>query len=167
MQQAFRPPVTVRAARPEDAPALRAVLWATYESTWRPQLTAARDAQFRASGRTAQYVRSRGHLFRVAECEGVVAGFVDWVDDFIDALHVLPAWQGRGVGRALLAHAEAALRAAGHERVRLETDSFNTQALGFYTACGYATLATYPDEEWDCGLTTVLMGKPLVQPGAA
>ena len=152
---------SLRPSRPDDLPALNAVLWATYESTWKPQLTADKDARFRASGRTAQYVQSRGHLVWVAECDGVVAGFVDRVDDFIGALHVLPAWQGRGVGRALLAHAEQAMRADGHAQVRLETDSFNTQALGFYTAQGYATLDTYPDEEWDCGLTTVLMGKPL------
>ena len=152
---------SLRPSRPDDLPALNAVLWATYESTWKPQLTADKDARFRASGRTAQYVQSRGHLFWVAECAGGVAGFVDRVDDFIGARPVLPAWQGRGVGRALLAHAEQAMRADGHAQVRLETDSFNTQALGLYTAQGYATLDTYPDEEWDCGLTTVLMGKPL------
>src|SRR5256885_1280586 len=95
--------LTLRPSRPDDLPALNAVLWATYDSTWKPQLTADKHAQFCASGKTAQYVQSRGHLFWVAECDGVVAGFVDWVDDFIGALHVLPAWQGRGVGRALLA----------------------------------------------------------------
>src|SRR5258708_16461923 len=66
--------LTLRPSRPDDLPALNAVLWATYDSTWKPQLTADKHAQFCASGKTAQYVQSRGHLFWVAECDGVVAG---------------------------------------------------------------------------------------------
>jgi ribosomal protein S18 acetylase RimI-like enzyme len=163
---AILPTPLLRPAGPGDAAALNAILWATYESTWRPQLSADRDAQLRASGSTARYVQSRLAHFQVAECDGTLAGFVDWEGDFIDALHVLPRWQGRGVGRALLAHAEAAMRTAGRAQARLETDTFNTQALGFYSGQGYAQLATYPDEEWDSGLTTVLMAKALLPGGS-
>ena len=72
-----------------------------------------------------------------------------------------PALQRRGVGAALLALAEAGMRADGHAQARLETDTFNTQSRAFYRKHGYAEVDTYPDEEWDSGFTTVLLVKPL------
>lgn len=152
---------TLRQAAPGDAQALRAILWATYDSTWKPEITPAKHAQICAQDKPASYVQARGALFWLAEYEGVVAAMVDWEDDFVHALHVLPAFQGRGLGRALLQHAEAAMRAAGHAKVRLETDTFNQAAIGFYERQGYQCEATYPDEEWESGLTTVLMTKLL------
>lgn len=151
----------LRQAVPADAQALHAILWATYESTWKPEVTAAKHAQICAQDKPAAYVQARGALFWLAECDGVVAAMVDWEDDFVHALHVLPGFQGRGLGQALLVHAEAAMRAAGHGKVRLETDSFNRSAIGFYERHGYQCEATYPDEEWESGLTTVLMSKTL------
>ncbi|WP_034387784.1 GNAT family N-acetyltransferase [Comamonas composti] len=155
------PSPVLRQARPEDAQALRAILWATYETTWKPEITAAKHAKICAEDNPARYVKARGELFWLAECDGVVAAMLDWEDDFVHALHVLPAFQGKGLGRALLAHAEAAMRAAGHGKARLETDTFNQAAIGFYERNGYQCEATYPDEEWESGLTTVLMTKPL------
>lgn len=151
----------IRPARPEDAVLLEDLLMRTYESTWMPEMTAERDQQFRASGKTAQYVSARGSLFMVCEIDGVLAGMADWENDFIWALHVHPARQGRGVGGALLAWMEAAIHDAGFARVRLETDSFNMRSRQFYGKHGYAEIDTYPDEEWDSGFTTVLLEKPL------
>lgn len=151
----------IRPARPEDAVLLEDLLMRTYESTWMPEMTAQRDRQFRASGKTAQYVRIRGNLFMVCEIDGALAGMADWENDFIWALHVHPARQGQGVGGALLAWMEAAIRAAGFARARLETDSFNTRSRQFYGKHGYAEIDTYPDEEWDSGFTTILLEKPL------
>ncbi|WP_175206765.1 GNAT family N-acetyltransferase [Achromobacter anxifer] len=155
LQQKF----LIRPARPEDAPLLEDVLMRTYEGTWMPEMTAERDRQFRASGKTTQYVRTRGQLFLVCEVDGVLAGMADWENDFIWALHVHPARQGLGVGGALLACAEAAIRGAGFGRARLETDSFNQRSRQFYGKHGYAEIDTYPDEEWDSGFTTILMEK--------
>jgi 1-acyl-sn-glycerol-3-phosphate acyltransferase len=151
----------LRQAAQTDAQALRAILWATYETTWKPEVTAAKHAQICEQDKPAAYVQSRGDLFWLAECDGVVAAMVDWEDDFVHALHVLPSFQGRGLGQALLQHAEAAMRAAGHAKARLETDTFNQAAIGFYERHGYQCEATYPDEEWESGLTTVLMTKAL------
>ena len=44
----------------------------------------------------------------VAELEGQVAGFVAAVTGWLEHLYVDPAAQGRGVGSALFAHAQAA-----------------------------------------------------------
>ena len=86
---------------------------------------------------------------------------VDWEGNFIWALHVQPDMQRRGVGAALLALAEAAMRQAGVREARLETDDFNVRSRAFYARNGYQEIDTYPDEEWDSGFTTVLLSKRL------
>ncbi|HEY9275395.1 GNAT family N-acetyltransferase [Achromobacter sp.] len=152
----------IRPTRPEDAAFLEDLLMRTYEGTWMPEMTAERDRQFRASGKTAEYVRTRGNLFMVCEIDGMPAGMADWENDFIWALHVHPARQGQGVGGALLAWMEAAIRDAGFGRARLETDSFNKRSRQFYGKHGYVEIDTYPDEEWDSGFMTILLEKPLL-----
>ncbi len=52
-------------------------------------------------------------------------------------LYVVPAARGRGVGGELLAAAEAALAAAGAERVVLEAVAGNEVARRFYEERGY------------------------------
>lgn len=102
-----------------------------------------------------------GAEFIVAEADSDILGMVHWDGDFIHALHVRPGAQRRGVGRALIAHAEAAIAAAGHARVRLETDTFNAQSRAFYAGLGYREIDAYPDQAWDSGLTTLRLEKTL------
>lgn len=154
-------PLMIRTARPDDAAALEDVLTRTYQGTWQPQMTPEKYRYFLDSGKIPRYVAERGARFHVCEVEGRVAGMVDWEQNFIWALHVHPDLQRRGVGAALLAVAEAGMRADGHGEARLETDTFNTQSRAFYGKHGYAEVDTYPDEEWDSGFTTVLLVKPL------
>ena len=151
----------LRQARPDDASALRAILRDTYESTWRPQLAGAAIQAFEDEDRPAAYVGERGHLFRVAEVDGEVVGFVDWDGDFINALHVRATHARQGVGRRLMDLAEAAIAAAGHAQTRLETDTFNQRSQAFYAARGYVEVDRYPDHEWNSGLTTLLLVKAL------
>jgi ribosomal protein S18 acetylase RimI-like enzyme len=153
--------ITLRRARPDDGAALKAILYDTFESTWRPQLSAAAAEAFRAEDRPAVYVTARGLEFWVAERAGEVVGFVDWETDFVNALHVCAAHARTGVGARLMDHAEAAIAAAGHKAVRLETDTFNARSQAFYAKRGYREVERYPDEEWDNGLTTLLLEKTL------
>jgi ribosomal protein S18 acetylase RimI-like enzyme len=154
-------PILVRPARASDAPALRAILHDTFESTWRPQVTPAAAQAFRDEGRPAAYVAARGLQFWVAERAGEVVGFVDWQDDFVNALHVRSAHARSGVGARLMDHAEAEIARAGFAAARLETDTFNTRSQAFYAARDYREAERYPDEEWNSGLTTLLLVKPL------
>ncbi|MBB4867351.1 ribosomal protein S18 acetylase RimI-like enzyme [Pseudomonas nitritireducens] len=154
-------PLLIRDAEPADADAILRILGETYEATWKPALSSEAIARFESSAHTAIYVRERLAHFSVACIAGEVVGLLDWRDDFIDALHVSPRHQRLGIGAALLCHAEAAIAAAGHVRVRLETDTFNQQARAFYGKQGYVEIDFYPDEEWHSGFTTVLMSKPL------
>ncbi len=150
-------PISIRRAGPADAEAILRILGETYEATWKPALSAEAIARFEASAHTAAYVRERLAHFQVA----CIVGLLDWRDDFIDALHVSPGQQRRGIGAVLLDHAEQKIRAAGFSQARLETDTFNHQARAFYGKHGYAEVDFYPDEEWHSGFTTVLMIKPL------
>ena len=154
--------ILIRPARADDAEALKVILRDTFESTWGPQLTPEVRAMFVREDRPAAYVGERGALFTVAEVDGAVVGFVDRDGDFVNALHVLGDHARTGVGGRLMDHAEAAMAAAGHTQARLETDTFNTRSQAFYAKRGYREADRYPDEEWNSGLTTLLLVKPLV-----
>lgn len=154
--------ISIRRAEPADIEAILRILGETYLTTWKPQLTAQAIARFESSGHTVRYVQEYLPGIHLACLEEEVMGLIDWRDNFIDSLHVSLSHQGRGIGGALLRFAEAAIAAAGHAEVRLETDTFNQQARAFYRKHGYRELDFYPDEEWQSGLTTVLMGKPLI-----
>jgi ribosomal protein S18 acetylase RimI-like enzyme len=75
---------------------------------------------------------------RIFVCEdgnGAIAGFISICepDDFIHMLYVLPASQGRGAGKALL----AALPEWPSRRYRLKCLVKNTRALAFYRRLGF------------------------------
>jgi ribosomal protein S18 acetylase RimI-like enzyme len=90
----------------------------------------------------------------VAESDGTYAGFLYWyegrkpwyapsVDKYarISDLHILPASQGKGLGRALLRDALRRISEAGIETVFLETDEDNTRARGLYESEGFVRVA--------------------------
>jgi GNAT superfamily N-acetyltransferase len=154
-------PVLIRPATAADAPALRAILYDTFESTWLPEITPAAAQAFRDEDRPTVYVGERGHLFTVAERDGEAVGFVDWEGDFINALHVLARHARDGVGTALMEHAEAEIARASFREARLETDTFNARSQAFYAARGYREADRYSDNEWASGLTTLLLVKAL------
>lgn len=153
----------LRPAEARDIAALTDLLHETFRNTWLPQLSAAAVEAYWTGDHAARYVADTWEEFVVAEVDGRLAGFVHVRDGFIDALHVGGRFRRFGVGRALLRHVEIQTAAEGHAEIRLETDTFNTASRAFYGACGYEEIAEYPDEEWNSGLTTVLLMKRLPQ----
>ncbi len=81
-------------------------------------------------------------LFLVATLDGRLAGTVmagyDGHRGWIYSLAVAPDLRGRGVGRALMAHAEAALAALGCPKINLQVVGANAEVVGFYRALGYS-----------------------------
>ena len=67
--------------------------------------------------------------------EDEVVGFVAFREGWVDQLHVLPGWQRRGLGGALLAVAQATW-----PRLRLWTFGRNEAARRFYEARGFVAL---------------------------
>jgi ribosomal protein S18 acetylase RimI-like enzyme len=153
--------VEIRGACAGDVAGVIEVLLDTYRRTWRPQLTPGAIERIEREDRVGTYVRTSLPAFQVAVAGRRVVGMIHWRGNFVVALHVHGDVQRRGVGRALLAVAEAAIRSAGHAAARLETDSFNTRSLAFYARHGYREIGRYPDTEWDSGLTTLLLEKAL------
>jgi ribosomal protein S18 acetylase RimI-like enzyme len=79
----------------------------------------------------------RDHVY--ADCQvwgaretGVMLGFIAYREGFIDQLYVLPRAQGRGVGSALLAHAQSRV-----DKLSLWTFQRNERARRFYEARGF------------------------------
>ncbi len=79
---------------------------------------------------------------------GRAVGFVgvrrfDERDGELKRMYVDPAGRGTGAGRALAAHAVAAARAAGYERLLLDTVSWMTTAITIYAELGFVEIDAY------------------------
>ena len=94
------------------------------------------------------------HRLTVAERDGSVVGFSylgpDDEDDpatgLLNAIHLAPAEQGRGVGRALMVDALEAMRARGWRRAVLWVLARNAHALDFYRRVGWTPTGDERDE---------------------
>ncbi len=70
----------------------------------------------------------------------VVGLIVMWAKDdhfYIDNIAADPTVQGRGIGAALLNHADEAARASGHHEIRLYTNETMTENLDYYPKRGF------------------------------
>ena len=56
---------------------------------------------------------------------------------------VLPAYRGRGLGREILSRMVETLLAANYDRIGLEVETENRNALGLYLSCGFRVVTTY------------------------
>jgi ribosomal protein S18 acetylase RimI-like enzyme len=123
--------VTLRAARPDDAPAVAGI----WRRGWRDghvghvpdALVAVRtDESFdtRAAQRVGDTV--------VATVDGEVAGFIMVVGDEVEQVYVAAEHRGGGVAAALLTEAERVVAANGHDRAWLAVAVGNARARRFY-----------------------------------
>lgn len=128
----------IRPARQDDAAALCIINKYALGYDFAPEKTAVR---------LAAVLASQANRVFVAELDGKAVGLLHGADydciyapslKNILALAVLPDYQGKGVGRALIAAVEAWARECGAEGVRLVSGFNRTGAHAFYAACGYA-----------------------------
>jgi GNAT superfamily N-acetyltransferase len=78
----------------------------------------------------------------VAEVGGSVGGFTMVVNDEVEQVYVAASHRGSGVADALLADAEARIRAGGHMRAWLAVVAGNTRARRFYERRGWVDEGT-------------------------
>jgi GNAT superfamily N-acetyltransferase len=97
--------------------------------------------------RVVEALQARGRGW-VAEHDGEIVGFsmADLVESSIWALFLLPEWEGKGLGRALLDRAVAWLFDQGCTSIWLTTDPA-TRAAGFYEHVGWKRVGPAPNGE--------------------
>jgi GNAT superfamily N-acetyltransferase len=77
---------------------------------------------------------NKDETYEVAVADGQVIGFCGRTTETVKGLYVDPDWQGRGIGRAMLARAEDVLRAEGKTAIKIEA---SLSAEPFYFRAGY------------------------------
>jgi ribosomal protein S18 acetylase RimI-like enzyme len=149
--------MNIRPLLPDAIPALARLmagdpLWQRYG------VTEAGAARRLADGLAA------GATIAVAELEGAPAGFIWYVErgafnrsGYIMLIGVEPWVRGRGVGRALMEHAETVLFAGAHDVFLLVSD-FNVAAQAFYRRLGYQQVGAIPGYVVD-GVTELVFWK--------
>lgn len=83
---------------------------------------------------------------------------------YLNVLATYEAFRGKGLGSALLAHAEAIAAAAGHDSISLIAEDTHQDALRLYTAKGYRQLArrSVVKGDWDVDASEwILFTKPV------
>ena len=79
---------------------------------------------------------------------GEVVGFAFSGDGELQYFYTHPRVWGAGAGRALLADAEAALRAAGYDEAVVWTEERNHRPLRIYAAAGWHPDGAAKEREW-------------------
>jgi ribosomal protein S18 acetylase RimI-like enzyme len=124
-----------RRATAADAAAVRALTRAAY-AKWVPLI--GREPK----PMQADYDRAvREHRIDLALLDSVLAGLIetiDWPDHLlIENVAVAPAFQKRGLGRRLMAHAERLATTLGHAEARLYTNARFAENVALYRRLGY------------------------------
>ena len=91
---------------------------------------------------TADYVEAvRNHRIDLLYLEGKLAALIETIAEadhlLIENVAVSPAFQGRGLGRKLMAHAEQLAASSGYGEVRLYTNKLFAANVDLYRKLGY------------------------------
>ena len=148
-------PKTLRRAESADVATIRALVRDSY-AIWVPVI--GREPR----PMTADYDKAvRDHRIDLLYLGDTLAALIETIEEpgctLIENVAVAPAFQGKGLGRYLLAHAEALAVAAGHTRIRLFTNKLMEANQRLYAAVGYGV----DGEEPFPGAIAVHMSKPI------
>jgi GNAT superfamily N-acetyltransferase len=115
---------------------------------------------------TADYAEAlRKHRIDLLYLDGTLAALIETISEpdhlLIENVAVSPAFQGRGLGRKLIAHAEQLAGSLGHNEIKLYTNKLFAENLQFYRKLGYRVDR---EEEFKGGFV-VHMSKPVPASG--
>lgn len=131
----MREDLSLLPATAEDADAIRALTRDAY-AKWVPVI-GREPLPMRADYAAAV----REHRIDLLRLEGRLVALIEMIPKpdhlLIENVAVAPGFQGRGLGRRLLAHAERVAAALGHAEVRLYTNKAFAENLRLYLAFGY------------------------------
>ena len=111
---------------------------------------------------TADYAEAvRTHRIDLLHVAGALAALIETIAEadhlLVENVAVSPAFQGRGLGRKLMAHAEQIAASLGHGEIRLYTNKLFAQNIELYRKLGYRVDR---EEELTIGVA-VHMSKPV------
>jgi len=91
---------------------------------------------------TADYAEAvRRHRIDLLHLEGTLAALIETIAEadhlLVENVAVSPAFQGQGLGRKLMAHAEQLAAAAGYREIRLYTNKLFAENVALYRRRGY------------------------------
>ncbi|MGE5513683.1 MAG: GNAT family N-acetyltransferase [Bacteroidota bacterium] len=91
---------------------------------------------------TVDYVEAvRKHRFDLLYVDGTLAALIETVAEsdhlLIENVAVSPPFQGRGLGRKMLAHAETLAASSGLSEIRLYTNKRFAENVRLYSRLGY------------------------------
>jgi GNAT superfamily N-acetyltransferase len=145
----------VSPATAEDAGAIRSLTREAY-AKWVPII--GREPK----PMTANYEAAvRNHRIDLLRLDGRLAALVEMIPEtdhiLIENIAVSPAFQGRGLGRTLMAHAEQVAASLGYGLIKLYTNKMFAENVVLYQRLGYGI----DREEVGPYGTTVYMSKTL------
>lgn len=137
---------TFRAATIADIPTIEKLALATWEPTYKPILSKEQiDYMFGViyTPEALQQQMQEGQTFILLYQQEKPLGFASYslinADEQgykLNKIYLLPACQGKGLGRLLLTHIEQEVRKLGGRVLDLNVNKYN-KAKAFYETCGY------------------------------
>lgn len=139
--------IAIRRADAGDFTVIRQVAHATWPHTFAEILSPAQIAYMLewmySPAALAEQAGPLGHVFLIAEQDGCAVGYVSYQFDHPEAgttkihkLYLLPALQGRGIGRRLVDAVREAAQSAGQSALQLNVNRYN-KAIEFYERYGF------------------------------
>lgn len=139
---------TIERGTPDDIPAVRRFADAVWRAYYPgivplPQIDYMLEHGY-ADAVLAKFVRDDGAGLALARADGALVGFAAWyrpgepATTKLDKLYVDVRRHGTGIGRALIAHVEAAARRDGARALILNVAKKNVKAIAAYRANGFA-----------------------------
>jgi len=127
--------VELRQAKATDAAAIRDLTRQAY-AKWVPLI--GREPK----PMTADYEEAVArHRFDLLHVDGVLAALIETIREpdhlLVENVAVSPSFQGRGLGRRLMAHAETLARELGFDTIRLYTNQRFVENIALYRKLGY------------------------------
>jgi len=125
----------LRQAKATDAAAIRELTRTAY-AKWVPLI--GREPK----PMTADYDAAvQKHRFDLLHIDGMLAALIETIRELdhllVENVAVSPAFQGRGLGRKLMAHAETLARELGFDTIRLYTNQRFVENIELYRKLGY------------------------------
>ncbi len=158
----------IRDVRAEDLPVVRSLLtetWhATYDHIYGVDRVRSLSANWHSLSALAAQMNQPDAAFLVATRDGTIVATSSARRDgpgriSVGRLYVLPEFQGRGIGRALLAATIAAFGSV--QLVEIEVEAQNEPAIAFYERQGFSLQRSMRFDGRDDTPNTLLMAKLL------